>query len=309
MTHPPNNPSFNPEPGTLVIEDRSLAYGFIQLPKQILWASNLSRDAKILYAVLLGYAWEQDSCFPGYARLCGDMGASENMVRKYMRELEAVGLLSQRRRGLGKTNIYLLHDLRTSKIEVQEPHKSKTSKIEVQEPQKVRGNNKQREQETENNISNIRMAYPSINRGDEERPPREGPAFRPPSAGFEGMDTLLQRRRGRPSAAEREARQVIEDYIRDFAREFNDQALLKSSVTRAINLMQDAGVTVEAFIGALYEARSITKERTAAIRTVAANGKGGMSPKNKMGYYFAVVEDLLGLKEETADSNNQSLAD
>src|SRR4051794_99870 len=97
----PNNfdPDARFEANTLIIEDASLAYGFIQLPKQILYAKNLSRDAKILYAVLLGYAWQEQRCFPGYSRLCNDMGASENMVRKYMRELEAVALLSQRRRG------------------------------------------------------------------------------------------------------------------------------------------------------------------------------------------------------------------
>src|SRR3954451_9658762 len=104
MSQPPNNQPFTPEPGTLVIEDQSLAYGFIQLPKQILWASNISRDAKILYAVLLGYAWEQDSCFPGYARLCADMIASENIFSKYMRELEAVELVSQRHSPLAKAN-------------------------------------------------------------------------------------------------------------------------------------------------------------------------------------------------------------
>ena len=45
---------FVPEVGTLLIEDQSLRHGFIQLPKAILYARNLSRHAKILYAVLLG---------------------------------------------------------------------------------------------------------------------------------------------------------------------------------------------------------------------------------------------------------------
>src|SRR5829696_8738803 len=106
----PNGGSADPpapeyEPDTLIVADQSLRLGFIQLPKLILYARNISRDAKMLYAILLGYAWQEGRCFPGYARLCFDMGASENSVRQYMRELEKVGLLSQRRRGLGKTNI------------------------------------------------------------------------------------------------------------------------------------------------------------------------------------------------------------
>ena len=219
MTLPLHNAPFNPEPGTLVMEDQSLAYGFIQLPKQILWARNLSRDAKILYAVLLGYAWEQDSCFPGYGRLCADMGASENMVRKYMRELEAVELLSQRRRGLGKTNMYLLHDIRTSKIEVQEP-----AQIAALQPQEPRGNNKQREQEIEINNSNIRKAHPLKNRRDENPALAKAPVTQASTQRPKNMASIIQRRRGRPTAAEAEARQVIGSYIEDFAREFNDQA-------------------------------------------------------------------------------------
>jgi Helix-turn-helix domain len=127
------------EPNTLIIEDQSLRHGFVQLPKQILYARNLSHVAKLLYAVLLGYAFQEAQCFPGYRRLCEDLQASENMIRKHMRELQAVGLLSQKRRGQGKTNLYILHDLRTAKIEVLEP-----AKIEVQKPHILRGNNKQK---------------------------------------------------------------------------------------------------------------------------------------------------------------------
>lgn len=56
-----------------------------------------TRDAKLLYAVLLGYAWQEQRCFPGYQRLCADLEASENAIRKWMRELEDAQLISQRR--------------------------------------------------------------------------------------------------------------------------------------------------------------------------------------------------------------------
>jgi hypothetical protein len=132
------------EPNTLLLEDATLAHGFVLLPKLILYACNLSRDAKLLYAVLLGYAWQEQRCWPGYTRLCADLDASENAVRKWMRELEAVHLLSQRRRGLGLSNLYTLHDLRTAKIEVQEPHKTKG-----QEPRKTEGLEPQKSEDYE----------------------------------------------------------------------------------------------------------------------------------------------------------------
>ena len=100
-----------PESGTLLIEDETLRAGFTQIPNRVLHARTLSRDAKILYAFLLSYAWQRGCCFPGYTQLCMDMGASPSIVRKYMGELERCGMLIQKRRGLGKTNLYTLRSL------------------------------------------------------------------------------------------------------------------------------------------------------------------------------------------------------
>jgi DNA-binding transcriptional regulator YhcF (GntR family) len=144
---------FKGDPNTLIVEDESLRYGFIQLPRQLLYARNLSYAAKLLYAVLLGYAWQEGSCFPGYRRLCLDMQANEKTVRRYMRELESIRLLSQKRRGQGKTNIYVLHDLRTVKFTVQEP-----PNFTVQERQNSPGNNKQNNKETEQYVNVVGQA-------------------------------------------------------------------------------------------------------------------------------------------------------
>lgn len=220
------------ESNTLVIEDQSLRLGFIQLPKLILYATNLTRDAKLLYAILLGYAWQERKCFPGYARLCSDMGASENMVRKYMRELEASGLLTQKRRGLGKTNIYTLKDLRTSKIEVQEPQFS-----DAQEPAKSEVKVESVEVESERIDSNTRR--------------------------------------------------ILKNFVEDFSREMGDEAPLASSVTRACNLYVKSDLPVEEFTKVMYEARKITKKYTANIK------KKTGEKKNKMPYFFSVLEDKL----------------
>lgn len=77
-----------PASDTISVEAASLPRGFVQLPKAVLYARHLSRDAKLLYAALLGYAWQEQRCFPGYQRLCADLNASENAVRTWMRELE-----------------------------------------------------------------------------------------------------------------------------------------------------------------------------------------------------------------------------
>lgn len=281
--HPDEPERFQPEPDTLLLEDQSLRYGFVQLPKLVLYARNLSRDAKLLYAVLLGYAWQERRCFPGYSRLCDDMQASENAVRKYMRELEATDLLRQKRRGLGKTNIYTLLDLRTAKTEVQEPHTSevraRTAKFAVQDPAKSAAFERQEsavkieteEIETERiRPSNVRKPSPKQNRKKD--------------------DTIDV------THVDDEIREQLLHFVEDFAREFNDAAPLRSSTSRLVNLYQRAESPMGEFIDQLYAARSITKERTAAIRTTVEDAAPG-AQKNKMGYFFAVLEDRLGLRE------------
>jgi hypothetical protein len=96
--------------GTLAVASAALRGGFVLLPRALLHAPGLSRDAKLLYAVLLSYAWQRGSCFPGYERLQADLGCGINQVTKYLRELEGAGLVTHRRRGLGKTTLYTLHD-------------------------------------------------------------------------------------------------------------------------------------------------------------------------------------------------------
>ncbi len=83
-------------------------HGFTQVPNFILTKSDISVGAKLAYAMLLKYAWNNDACFPGQATLATDMGSGERSVRRYLEELEEAGLLEITQRGLGKTNLYRL---------------------------------------------------------------------------------------------------------------------------------------------------------------------------------------------------------
>lgn len=343
---------FTPEPGTLVIEDQSLRYGFIQLPKQVLKARNLTRDAKLLYAVLLSYAWEQGSCFPGYGRLCQDMGATEKVVRKYMQELEAAGLVAQKRRGLGLTNVYRLPDLRNAKLDfpersktpVQErygPEQSKTPVLEqseapVAERSKTPGKVETVKQETDRHPSNLRKVTNHKGRGTETGPNGSQNAADTPAAtnakarvraklararqggptgqGFSRPGELIADETSdetdRPPASGRhygEDRQVLVSYMTDLARELGDQAELTSTVSRANNLMDRAGLNLDAFIPLLYEARAKTQERTGSI-TSRGDQKDpwGQQRKNKMAYFFSVLEDMLGFKSNRSNDRQQT---
>ena len=71
--------------------DPATRYGFTQVPNFVLTNTALSVGGKLAYAMLLKYAWTDDACFPGQAKLAADMGAGERSVRTYLKELEAAG--------------------------------------------------------------------------------------------------------------------------------------------------------------------------------------------------------------------------
>ena len=93
----------------IVGADLATRHGFTQVPNFILTNAHISVGAKLAYAMLLKYAWQDEACFPGQVKLAEDMGATDRSVRTYLKELEAAELLEIKQRGLGKTNLYRLH--------------------------------------------------------------------------------------------------------------------------------------------------------------------------------------------------------
>jgi hypothetical protein len=85
------------------------AKGFTQVPNHVLVSALLSPGAKLTYAMLLKYAWQNDYCFPGQERLAKDMGVTDRSVRTYLHELEAQRFVAIQQRGLGKPNLYELN--------------------------------------------------------------------------------------------------------------------------------------------------------------------------------------------------------
>ena len=93
----------------IVGADPVTRHGFTQVPNFILTKPELSVGAKLAYAMLLKYAWDEGACYPGQLKLAQDMGSGERSVRRYLDELESAGILEIQQRGLGKTNYYRLH--------------------------------------------------------------------------------------------------------------------------------------------------------------------------------------------------------
>ena len=71
--------------------------GFTQVPNFLLKSKKLTAGDKMTFAMLLSYAWQNDYCFPGQVRLGQYLGLHETNVRKHLKSLEAIGLLSIQR--------------------------------------------------------------------------------------------------------------------------------------------------------------------------------------------------------------------
>lgn len=96
---------------TIVLKGADLlsAHGFTQVPNHLLKSNRLSPGAKLAYAMLLSYAWQNDYCFPGQERLAKDMGSGLRSVVRFIQELEKEGFVAIKRRGQGKPNLYELN--------------------------------------------------------------------------------------------------------------------------------------------------------------------------------------------------------
>jgi DNA-binding MarR family transcriptional regulator len=114
------------EKNTIVVQDAAIKSGFVQLPNYILTDKKLSAYAKLSYALLLKYAWQKDSCFPGQERMANDLGVSRQYLSKALKELQDNNYIKVERRGLNKTNIYTILSVQ----ERWEKHKKKVGKNE-----------------------------------------------------------------------------------------------------------------------------------------------------------------------------------
>src|SRR3989304_6082563 len=92
------------EKHTIVVLNQALKHGFTQIPRYILSDHKLTFGARLTYAVLLSYAWQEGSCFPGQEKMAKDLGVSRRMVSEYLQELRRPGFITGRRRGLGEAN-------------------------------------------------------------------------------------------------------------------------------------------------------------------------------------------------------------
>ncbi len=84
--------------------------GYTLIPNYILYRESLTPQAKLIYAMLLSYAWgRKNSSFPGQVRLAEDCGIGVATVKRHIKVLIDKKCITVKRRGRGYTNLYTLH--------------------------------------------------------------------------------------------------------------------------------------------------------------------------------------------------------
>src|SRR5919106_4827892 len=93
---------------TVVLQDEGLRKlkGFVQIPRFILLHDKLSYGAKVAYGILLGYAWQDEFCFPAQKAIAGDLGCSVRQSQRFLDELKQAKLITWTQRGMNQPNIY-----------------------------------------------------------------------------------------------------------------------------------------------------------------------------------------------------------
>jgi len=97
----------------VIIENEMLRAGFAALPYMVLRDKRLKIGARLGYAILLSYAWQDGSTFAGQTRMAEDLGVSVRQLRDYLKELEHFGYIRIKQQGLNKPNLYYILDVKT----------------------------------------------------------------------------------------------------------------------------------------------------------------------------------------------------
>lgn len=99
-------------------EDLEQATGFTQISNAVLRCyPELSDGEKMTYAVLKSFAYVGPETFVGEETLARARGVTVSTVSRHLNRLIEVGLVKVRRRGQGKTNIWIIARIPRSKLE------------------------------------------------------------------------------------------------------------------------------------------------------------------------------------------------
>jgi len=100
----------------IIVENEMLRAGFAAFPYLLMRDRNLSIGARLTYAFLLMYAWQEGSCFTKQASIAETMGVSSRQLQRYLYELREAKYISITRQDKRFNNTYILLDKKPTKL-------------------------------------------------------------------------------------------------------------------------------------------------------------------------------------------------
>lgn len=100
----------------IIVENEMLKAGFAALPYLVMRDKTLSVGARLTYAFLLMYSWQEGSCFAGQEKMAADLGISRAQVQRFLYELRDTGYVRVERKDKRFNNTYVLVDRGRSKL-------------------------------------------------------------------------------------------------------------------------------------------------------------------------------------------------
>jgi len=100
----------------IVVENETLKAGFAALPYLVMKDKVLTLGARMTYAFLLMYAWQEGSCFAGQEQMATEMGISRAQLQRYLYELRDTHYIRIERIDKRYNNTYILLDTKPAKL-------------------------------------------------------------------------------------------------------------------------------------------------------------------------------------------------
>jgi len=312
------------------IVDENLKGGFVQLPRLVLRAKNLSVKAKLIYGMLLDYAWHDDHVFPGQDRMADDLDVSLDSVQRALQELRVCHLIDYKRQGLNLPNIYFilslgdnphLHLERTGSRKLRFPETAKTTPPETansglkntqgsiqkegylsDDQKRTRSNQKESNRTGSRDIRAYQEASFDVKNEAENTSVRETRGMESVGANLQrrfapivtekASSNLHQQRRQsrKPASLSDDEYESLIMTVKDYARKNSSAEELKSHITTACKIITASRCSYGTFYSACIEAGRRTEERRM---------KGRL--EKPMAYWFTCLKTELGLNPPPGD--------
>ena len=100
----------------IIVENEMLRAGFAAFPYLVMRDRQVSVGARLTYAFLLMYAWQEGSCFTSQKKMGADMGVSDRHLRRHLSELREAEYIRIERKDKRFNNTYILLDKKPAKL-------------------------------------------------------------------------------------------------------------------------------------------------------------------------------------------------